>query len=293
MAMKTRCFLQIILPALLMLCFLSMGNAYAQESELSVSPAAPADNKNALSPLNFTGYYAFDWRGIPIGKVFIEMNEWDNNSYRVRAVSKSQGLVNLFKKHKGEASTVGKSNSSGYFPILFETLYSIGKKHKHVKLKFNNRRNVIKEEVEPPINHRARPKIPASMKKNVFDILSAVMQLRHKIYEGYRSGKKSFSLDMFEGTRLMRIHVNLVESLLLKMDGSRKPALRLTLRRTPLAGFKNKELLEMKKGEPLLHMYFSRDSRMIPLKVALNYFGQLEGILRKECTSLELCMRGH
>ena len=254
----------------------------------------PANAKKdiTLEPFNFTGSYAFSWRGIPIGDIVLQINE-KKDHYQLRSITRSQGIVKLFKEHHSDGSVSGKRIGTRYLPQNFEARYRSGSKHSHVILGFDDQHALIKETVDPPINHKARPKIPAQLKQQLFDPLSGLMVLRRNVHAAYASGKKTFSFDLFEGKRLMRLHGTLAEELNLKMpDGTRRPALRVTLRRTALGGFKNKELKKMKEGEPLVHLYFSRDTQMRPIKVAVDiFYGQLRGFLRKTCVTLKQCQK--
>lgn len=279
--MKARGYLY-FLGLLLPLCLYG-GGAAAQDGGLLSGPA----------PLRFTGYYALSWRAIPLGGIAMEIRDDPGGGYSIRTLSESRGLAELFSAHAGDTMARGTLDArAGYLPSLYETRYAWRGKNIHIRLEFDAARNVSGELVEPPPNRATRPEVPAGMKKNVFDILSGFLQLRRMLYEAHLAGRRNFAFDVFDGNRLSRIHAVMAEELLLKLrGGERLSALRAQVTREPLAGYKEKELRQAAKGEPPLHLYFSQDERMIPLKGAIDYYGPLEGALLKECPSLETCGR--
>jgi hypothetical protein len=77
------------------------------------------------------------------------------------------------------------------------------------------------------------------------------------------------------------------------MPWGKQPAVVMTLRRKPLAGYTKSEMEDYSADEPSLTAYFSDDDTLFPVKLELPLpIGSLHVTLRKKCGPQESCLLG-
>lgn len=264
--------------------------ATAQEPAPSsaIAPQPISGTPEALEPMRFTGYFVFDWSGMPLGDIVLDAQE-EAGAYHMQSKVHTQGLARLFTRHKSITQVNGEHKSQ-YRPVHYESDYKIGSKQKYIRLEFNADGSIREEESNPPPNPGAREEVPVEEKTGALDPLSLLMGVRENLWKTMREGGRRFSLRMYDGKRLTQVGVNILGDAMIKLGEESVHTIRVALSRTPLYGYKEKEVREIVDGDPPLIIYFSQDARMMPVALELEiYYGTLSGQFVRECDSVTAC----
>ena len=243
------------------------------------------------APANLHAQYDFRWSGIPLGTLDLHLKEADK-TYSAAANARSRGLVKLFTKHKSFTRVKGDAGKNDHLmPRYYETFYRLGKKKKQIKLWYDAAGSINKEQLMPARNPQKRPPVPEKLSKGAPDPLTGFLQLRQKLHAALSENRTEFSYPLFDGKRLMRVKVKVKAPAKLRLDGKPTAVHHLVLTRSPIAGWRDKELKKFReKGEPPIHFYVTADARYIPVKLWMEVFhGTLTGTLIKECASAQEC----
>ncbi len=243
---------------------------------ISVKSAIAA---NAPESLHFIGRYRFEWNGIPLGSVVLNIEE-TADSYSVRNQVASQGIINLFTRHSSDTTVTGKRAGNTYLPQHYESYYKTKNKPRHIRLVFDAKGAITEELNEPPENRKIRPEVPHALKDGAYDPLTLLMAIRagNQKPRGF-DAKRLFEVKVVKGEKGKR-----------RVYRDIYPVQPYALSRIPLAGLTDKEKKEFEQGEPQLMLYLSDDQRRIPLAVSVPaYFGQVRGALVRECATWEEC----
>lgn len=244
-----------------------------------------------LPPLDFKGVYDFRFSGVPIGRMGIE-SEQSPAHYAMTADVTTVGVARLFTEHESHTVVSGSGAGFAYPNVAYESRYRTKDKKKSVVMGWKEGA-FGSETLVPPDNRATRPEVPAEMKKDAADPLSFNLILRKKTWEALQSGNPAFSLNVYDGRRLMRVDAAVAGKQVIRLDGRKAAAVRVALRRKPLAGYTAKELKRFDPNEPTLWIYYSDDARFIPIHLEVGFlFGKLTATLAKECRTGESCLLG-
>lgn len=241
----------------------------------------PAFAAVPMIAVNFNGHYDLSFAGIPFGRMDIEAEE-DASHYRMEADIASVGLVDVFAQHSSQTRATATGKDFKFTERSYKTHTQTRKKKRDISMDYKNGR-YVNEVVVPPDNRESRAEVPADLKKDAFDPLSIVLELRRIVMQKMATGDNSpFSIKLYDGRRLTRADATLPGSKTIRVNGAPVAVVHLSLKRTPLAGFTDKELSQYQNSEPALDVYFSDDEIFLPVKLSLPFtFGSLEATLAK------------
>jgi hypothetical protein len=248
--------------------------------------SSPAWAEDTLPPLNFKGMYEFQFSGLPFGRMGIEAEE-SSNGYAITADITLEGLIKLFTSHKSHTTADARNGD-----LIYDSHYQTKKKKKAVKLVYKKGK-ITEEVIVPPDNRATRPAVSSVLKNAAYDPLSINLVLRKKIWETLKSGKSDFVLNVFDGRRLTEVDGSVVGRKKITIRDKQTSVVKLAVRRKLLAGFTKSELDDYNPKEPTLWMYYSDDTRLVPVQVEVGFlFGKITGTLAKECRTGESCLLG-
>jgi hypothetical protein len=248
--------------------------------------SCPAWGEDTPPPLNFKGIYEFKFSGLPFGRLGIEAAQ-SPKGYAMTSDITSAGIVSLFAKHTSHTTVEAHGDK-----VVYDTHYQTKKKKKAVKLVYEAEK-IIEEVIVPPENPAKRPPVAPELKNAAYDPLSLNLALRQKIWEAQKSGANNFTLTVFDGRRLTEVDAEIAGKKVVQIGEEKFPAIKLAVRRKLLGGFTQSELDDYNPNEPTLWMYYSDDTRIIPLKIEVGFlFGKITGTLAKECKTGESCLLG-
>lgn len=243
---------------------------------ISAKPAlaGPADD-----PVHFVGLYRFSWSGITLATAELAIDK-TKDTYSLRLAANSQGVVNLFTRHRSDTSANGRRAGNTYFPIAYESHYWTKNKPRHIKLGFDEKGVVTQEVVEPPEDRKERAEVPHALKDGTLDPLTLLLA----VTAGNEKPRVFDAKHLWEGKA-----VKGTPTVLRSYKGP-QAAIPYNLSRKPTGGMTQKEMDEYNKGEPPLIFYFSADDSGIPLYMTMPIFlGTLKGTLTKECKTWDEC----
>lgn len=238
------------------------------------SPARAEDSPKP--PVAFKGHYEFSWGGIPVGTMNVTLWQ-DKERYAARATTKSSGIVRWFARHKAVSTVEGKIVQGRYLPLHYHSEYTLRKKSNTVDIAFTEDGNIKAVTLTPALRRDARPEITKEALRHALDPVTSYLALGDAIATANAQGKTETSFDMFDGKRLSRLTLTL------------KGTTQATLTRTPLGGFRKKELDEAKE-EPAVDIRITRGDMPVLSKLAIPvYSGTLAGALEKHCRGEKAC----
>ena len=236
--------------------------------------------------LTFKGDYVFSWSGLRLGKLHLEMQQ-DDAQYNVESKLKTAGIVAFFSNHKSTTKVSGKKlTSNSLRPTAYRSDYRSGGKDKSIEMKYDAQGNVIKEEVLPW--RGARPEVTDELKSGVGDSLTAILSMRSAIKDALAKNQTNIQVPVFDGVRRFDLHARILDkNSSIKLDDKSIPVVKLSLKRVPLGGFKEKELKKMAKGEPELQFFIEKEHfTLLGLQVEL-YGGTVTAWRKKACVNEE------
>lgn len=246
---------------------------------LQAYPSAAAD---ALIGLNFKGSYALSFSGIPFGQMNVAI-EQEPSYFRMQTDISSTGMADIFARHSSHTTASGKGKNFRYTQRSYQTRSQTRKKKRDIAMEYRGGRYVM-EKVTPPDNRATRKEVPGKLKNDAYDPLSIIIEIRRRIIELRRGGDHvsgvDFPIKLYDGRRLTQAHVEVHDTRRISIGSETVPALHVTVRREPVAGFTDKELKQYRADEPALNIYFSDDERFLPLKLSIPFtFGSVSATL--------------
>jgi hypothetical protein len=252
----------------------------------------PSEPPSGIAPLNIKAVYEFGFTGVRFGKLGVEI-EQDAEHYRITSDIITTGLVKIFVKHSSHTTVEGKGKDFIYPDISYQTHYQTKKKKKSAMLVYKDGK-VAKESVTPPENRATRPEVEDALKSGSSDPLSLIMRIREALFKAQRAKKDTFSVTYYDARRLTRINFSIIGPKTIMFDRKKTPVIMVDASRKLVAGFTASELASANPNEPPLHIYFSNDERLLPLKLeAQLWMGMVHATLTKECGAQESCLFGN
>lgn len=277
----------IILAGLVLLSY----PAAATDGLTTVNPQANA----ALhpGPLEFNGIYEFSITAVRFGKMGIEVTQTPEQ-YAIAADIVSTGLVGKFVKHSSHTTVDGSGGREFTYPnITYESNYQTRKKKKYVKM-VRKAGGAPEETLVPPDNPKKRPPVEDELKKDAADPLTFLLRMREALHQAMLEKKERFSLKLYDGRRLTQVDFAITGKEKLKYNKKKVPVIVVSVTRKLLAGFTQSELADHDPNEPVLYLYITHDSRLIPIRAEVNFWmGTVSAALVKECRTGESCLLGN
>lgn len=254
-------------------------------------PVMAAMPLSKLEPYNSVGFYTVTWGGIDVGGMAIEAFE-DGDSYRMDAQIKSDGLAWVFTKHASTTYVRGIKRDGEYIPQKFETFFKLRGKLRHIVLEYDKSGKLVQEVNDPPEPEWKRPPVPMKLKSHVVDALTPFFIQRHKVYEALQNGHDRFTIRMFDGRRLTDMHYYVTGRKNMGWNMQQVPIIQFALSRTPVAGYKDKELKDIRNNQdPEVSLYLSDDGKLLPLKIVVDSSaGEFYANFKQNCDSMEACV---
>lgn len=212
----------------------------------------------ATSPVfaqgHIRGTWYFSWSGIPFAKLWVDQTTKEER-YSLTASFKSRGIVRMFKSVKSLTKSEGISRSDGSQTLWFD--YENSAANKHTLLRFALNGTLTHRDVMPKDDPSYRPVVPAAQVKGAVtpgNILPSLGQLACKARAAHQN---AFDAMFYEGRRLMQVHAALGDEREKAIGDARFRVFTLSLSRTAIGGFTQKELKKMADGEPAATLFMT------------------------------------
>lgn len=251
----------------------------------------PLTKIKTAPPFVFNGYYEFGFGGVLFGKMGLEI-EQSSRSYTATSDITSSGVLKLFVRHNSHTTVDATGHDFLYDNSVYETHYQTRKKKRYVKMVTKNGQ-LIEETLVPPETPERRPPVDASLKKGALDPLSFVITMRRQVVLALQNNSREFTLNVFDGRRLTEVDFTIEGKKVLKFGEQKYPTIAVKARRKLIAGFTDSELQDYDPKEPDLMIYFSDNTRLIPIRLEISLLvGKLYANLVKECRTGDSCLLG-
>ncbi len=254
------------------------------------SAALAVDSPPAPKAVRLYGVY---WQSIHIGNIIGEVKNNSDGKIEFRVAMRSLNILKRLTRYQNDASTTARfGNAQGFIPITFEVHSTLRKKTKNVALAYDAAGNVVQETIDHPPNPKKITPITADMKKDSIDPLTAALIARDKVRQ-FRDGggKNYFNLKIYDGRQLFIVNFTILPATTLSWQGRSVSVIPLRFARTALGGFGKEELERMKKQDPVIDVYLSNDSALLPLEAkGKAIIGTASASLLRECQSFTECM---
>ena len=295
---------------LLALCLFMPAACMAQD-------AAPS-----AQPFNMKVVYDFTLGDIKLGNMGLEIEQTPER-YRITGDVATTGILKLFVSHSSHTTAVGSGHHGLYSNVDYDSHYQTRKKRKSVAMRFEKSR-VVSETVTPPDNRATRPAVENALKQDSADPMSLILRIRQGLIDALRpspsplegeggvGGKpqalqqaanphpnpppergREYTIKGYDGRRLTQVDFTVIGKQTIVFNGAKTPVIEVDARRTLLAGFTATELADKDPHEPVLHIYFSDDDKLWPLRLeAKMWMGTLAANLSQTCGAGESCLLG-
>lgn len=220
----------------------------------------------ALAPLSERMHYDFSWMGMGFGAMDLNAHE-SAGRYEATMTIRSTGLAQLFSPLSGKIEV-----NAGPGGRLYEAFTTSGSKKNHYKLAWDGAGNLTERIVEPAEDPGHRPDVPPELARGVNDPLSFLLNLRQDLSAARDKGEAHFATRIFDTKRVTEAVFTIEGRETIEWQGEKVPVIHCIGRRVPLAGFTEKEKKRVAKGEPPLHVFFSDDEKLLPIRMHFDAF---------------------
>lgn len=250
----------------------------------------PAPSVQPLKDYNDIGLYHVSWSGVPVGLLLMDAHE-TASTYTINVRTEAIGLLKPVTRHKSTMNTRGSKQNGRYIPQHFETVFKLRGDTREISLDFDTSGKLVAETNEPPEPEWKRPKVPAELKGELIDPISLFYVHRPLIHAALLDpAKKNFTIRYYDGRRLTDLHYTVIGLKNTDINKVQTPIYYVVVTREAIAGYKDKELKEMKGKDLKLHLYLSTDGRLMPLKFVVDAaMGAYYAEYRQSCDTLEAC----
>lgn len=233
-----------------------------------------------LKPFNYSMKYDVTWNNLPIGRIRIDATE-NEFRYQVSIDTKTRGIVRLFDSTTSIIKTIGRFNEDEK-PVAtsYESVSKDEDSTKTTLVRYNLDGEIVKRSRNPADDPASRKPVPIEDASKAVDPLSALYLMRIKMHGNIAANIKDTSMRTYDGARLADMTFTVISRASLKIMGEHTNAINTVLKRTPIAGYKEKELKKWRAGDPTVHVYWSADGRFIPLQATIDLqFGNINAKL--------------
>jgi hypothetical protein len=242
---------------------------------------------DAFPGLNMHGEYGVYWNGIRIGKIEVEAHEQGDN-YSLQTDITSSGIARVFAKSHYVALAKGKIGED-YTPTYYYSENRLKKEKSYAKLEFNEQGELTYKEVVPADDPAYRPDVANNLMHGAADPISTFYLMRKKVYAAYQEGKREVSLNFFDGKRLSKLDFTIQKPKSIYYGNQFVDTIPVHVKRSPLAGYTEKEIRKHKEGEPGITFFMSKDESFTLLTFEIDAsFGWVQARL-VDCNHYKLC----
>lgn len=268
------------------LCIMAMLGGFtpakAEDESLTAVP---------LLPYNDIGLYHISWSGVPVGFLLIDADE-TTEGYHIDVRTKATGILRMATRHSSSMTTKGIKKDGKYLPQHFETTFKLRDDTRHITLDFDAKGKLTHETNEPPEPEWKRPKVESSLKEYALDPLTAFYAHRPLIHRALREKQERFTLRYYDGRRLTDLHYEVNGLTTTEVGKQKTQVLAVTVTREAIAGYRDKELKEMKGKDMKLQLFFSTDGKFLPLRFIVDAkMGAFYASYVRSCANFEDCAK--
>jgi hypothetical protein len=224
-----------------------------------------------LAPLTIKAKYIVEWNGITIGRINFTSEEIAGR-YRMIVDTKTRGIARLFSDEASVATAEGIITEEGkYIPQRFESRpMKANDKRPHTILIYDETGKLASRQRFPDDDPAWRPPVSFDEAIGSIDPASAGLAMRCLVHKHMAQEIRESILRTYEGARLADMKVKVISRARVEYQGEYHNAINTVVTRQPIAGYTPKEKKKFAEGDPIIHLYFSADAKMLPVKVTVD-----------------------
>ena len=231
-----------------------------------------------LEPLNYSLRYDVTWNHIRIGRIFVKVNE-DSYGYRMSVDTKTSGIARLFNKEKSLALIEGKRVDGAYVPVTY-TSRNDGDSKQRTEITYDGEGHIATYTRTPPNTDKTRQPVVREDANSATDPVTLFFALRKSLHAAMKVNVRDVSARSYDGLRLGQISLHVASPARVEVLGGYQNAINTVITRKPINGYSAKELKKFAEGDPTIHIFFSADGALMPLKAQLQAgFGTIAATL--------------
>lgn len=216
--------------------------------------------------------YRIAWNNIKIGRVIIETKQ-DSYRYRMVLDTKTTGLAKLFNPLESVTWAAGRFYDDHIIPQEYRAQSESDEgKGRTAYLTFDEEGLLTTRETNPVDDPSWRPEVPLEEAREAYDPVTAFFVLRKTMYENVNRRIKDTYVKTYDGRRLAELHFKAINNGTKMRNDTVVPIINIVVFRKPINGYTPKELKKFDKGDPKVHVYFSADTRFIPLEFEIYHW---------------------
>ncbi len=238
-----------------------------------------------------TNRYDLFWGGMNVGYMVADIQE-KNSLYDFKIHIFSKGMLYWLTKYRSENSSRFRVDAKGkVHPERFSGWGQVQSKQRTVSLRYNTQGKLIEQTMTPAERPGKRPPVPQALKNGSMDALAAAFSVREVLKSYVATGNPGkVDLPVYDGRRRYTIPVTIHGRQDLSIGKTTYKVIHISFNRRYEAGASQKELKQLKE-EPMVHVYFSDDAKLLPIKAeAKAEFGSAVILFNRSCESFEACL---
>lgn len=221
--------------------------------------------------------------GVTAGTIKLSIDDQDSRTVSQLSM-KSKGLFKLMTGYKSKSAAHSSNGADGGLPmpILYDSTYRTKSGERRVEIRYDGETGDISSLGTWKRGEPRKSKVPAAMRAETIDPLTAMVRFRHWI-RGLRGddgvqkaglaepGSKVQLFDVFDGRRRYQLQIQLLERLEADHAGGRVSAFRFRVDLKAIAGFSKRDMLanwSSEDGQRWIEVIVTDDDNPIPLSMA-------------------------
>ena len=226
--------------------------------------------------------YIVDWNGLTIGRINFTCEEMAGR-YHMMLDTKTSGVARIFSSEATIATAEGIIADDGhYIPQRFESrpIHDDDSRPRTV-LTYDETGKLASRDRNPDDDPAWRPPVTLERAAGSMDPASAGLAMRKLIHDHMAQDIRESTLRTYEGARLADMTVKVVSRTHVEYMDAYHDAINTVVTRAPLEGYTPKEKKKFEEGDPTIHLYFSADAKMLPVKATVDApFGEISATLQ-------------
>lgn len=216
-------------------------------------------------PLPKTVAYVFSYLETPVGNMSLHLDQGE--TLNIDGNIKVAGVARLFSDFYNTLSLKVEGARPDGHAHVFDTKYHSGdKKIRHMRLSYDAKGALESVERNGIHDMEQRDPIAAAMLAKAYDPLSALVEVREKIYAAVQSGVPKLQMHMYDGKRLYQFDINIYGTRSVEWHGKHVAVQKVGLIHKVVGGMKLKEKKRAADYQfPEVVLYFTADQQFLPI----------------------------
>ena len=201
------------------------------------------------------------WSGFKVAEMFVVANQTDSD-YNLVVTINSEGIAKLASNYSSVNSVSGAVVGGKFKPKIYNSRWWRKDEKQNIELRFSPKGEVVSESLIPPERVGKRPIVEKEFKQNVVDPVSAAFVSRETIRVALKKNPNSravFAVPTFDAKRRFDTIIAIKGYKKIQIGGKMQNLLHINLRRQPVAGFRDKELVEMQEDQQTIDFYLNKN----------------------------------